>query len=255
IWADRARQLCRTFFEPEFTEFERGPLVRLSGLATMTQYESTFPVPAAFAPQSLTNTLGEVVSGLGLKQLRIAETEKYAHVTYFLNAGLEEPLPGEDRLLIPSPREVATYDEKPAMSAPDVTDLLLKKMDGYDLIVCNLANLDMVGHTGIIPAAIQAVEVVDGCVGRLVEAMLKAGGRVLLTADHGNAEEMIDAKGGPQTAHSLNDVPLVYIEQLREAASLKEGKLGDLAPTILGLWGVERPAEMTGEMLVTLPAG
>lgn len=248
--ADRARQLCRVWFEDDFSEFERGPKVALSGLATMTRYESTFPVPAAFGPKTIERTLGEVVSGLGLKQLRIAETEKYAHVTYFLNCGREEPLPGEDRVMVPSPREVATYDEKPSMSAGEVTEKLLAAMDGYDLVVCNLANLDMVGHTGIIAAAIEAVQTVDGCVGRLVQAMLDRDGRVLLTADHGNAEEMIDAGGGPQTAHSLNNVPLVYIEKGREGAALKPGRLGDLAPTILSLWGQTPPEQMTGNCLV-----
>ncbi len=249
--ADRSRQLCRTFFEPDFNEFERGPLVRLSGLATMTSYESTFPCPAAFAPRTIEMTLGEVVSGLGLRQLRIAETEKYAHVTYFLNCGREQPFPGEFRELIASPREVATYDLKPSMSANEVTGKLLEKINDYDLIVCNLANLDMVGHTGVIDATKLAVETVDSCVGQLVQAMLKQGGRVLLTADHGNAEEMLDANNNPQTAHSLNYVPLVYIEKGCESASIKEGRLADLAPTILALWGVDKPEQMSGENLVS----
>jgi 2,3-bisphosphoglycerate-independent phosphoglycerate mutase len=189
-----------------------------------------------------------VASQHGLTQLRIAETEKYAHVTYFLNCGLEEPLPGEERALIPSPREVATYDLKPQMSAREVTEELLKRRAGFDLCVCNLANLDMVGHTGIIPAAVAACEVVDECVWRLVAAFLEVGGQVFLTADHGNAEEMLDATGGPQTAHSTNPVPLIHMDA-RGGRALKPGKLGDIAPTILASWGLTKPAEMTGESL------
>ena len=246
--ADRARQIARAFFEKDFKEFVRPLCPKLSGFATMTQYESSFPLPVAFGPQSLEGFLGQVVSDMGLKQLRIAETEKYAHVTYFLNCGVEEPLPGEDRALIPSPREVPTYDHKPQMSAPEVTDMLLARRRDYDLCVCNLANLDMVGHTGIIPAVITACETVDACVGRIVEAFLADGAQIFLTADHGNAEEMIDAQGGPQTAHSTNNVPLIYIGG-RSPHTLKTGKLGDIAPTILSSWGVAQPASMTGTTL------
>lgn len=249
--ADRARQITRALCDPAFQEFERPGLPRLAGFATMTQYEQAFPLPAAFPPESVDECLGEVVSKAGLKQLRIAETEKYAHVTYFLNCGREEPFPGEDRVLIPSPRDVATYDLKPGMSAELVTETLLSKWGEYDLAVCNLANLDMVGHTGIIPAVIQACEVVDACVGRLVERVLSTGGRVLLTADHGNAEEMIDKNGGPQTAHSTNPVALVYVEEGADGAQVAPGVLGDIAPTILELWGLPRPEAMTGTPLVT----
>jgi 2,3-bisphosphoglycerate-independent phosphoglycerate mutase len=249
--ADRARQITRALCDPAFQEFERPGLPKLAGFATMTQYEQAFPLPAAFPPESITGTLGETVSRAGLKQLRIAETEKYAHVTYFLNCGREEPFPGEDRVLIPSPRDVATYDLKPGMSAELVTETLLSKWGEYDLAVCNLANLDMVGHTGIIPAVIQACETVDACVGRLVERVLSTGGRVLLTADHGNAEEMIDKNGGPQTAHSTNPVALVYVEEGAPGAQVAPGVLGDLAPTILELWGLPRPEAMTGTPLVT----
>lgn len=246
--ADRARQLSRAFFEKDFKEFDRPCCPRLSAFATMTQYESSFPLPAAFGPQSLDGFLGQVVSEMGLKQLRIAETEKYAHVTYFLNCGVEEPLPGEERVLVPSPREVPTYDHKPEMSAREVTEALLVRRAEFDLCVCNLANLDMVGHTGIIPAAIRACETVDECVGRLVPAFLNAGGQVFLTADHGNAEEMLDASGGPQTAHSTNPVPLLHIDA-QGGRKLKQGKLGDIAPTILASWGLEQPAAMNGKSL------
>ena len=246
--ADRARQISRAFFEDEFKEFVRPLRPRLSGFATMTQYESSFPLPVASPPQSLDGFLGQVVSGLGLKQLRIAETEKYAHVTYFLNCGLEEPVPGEERVLIPSPREVPTYDHKPEMSAREVTELLLTRRRDFDFCVCNLANLDMVGHTGLIPAAISACETVDECVGRLVEAFLADGGQVFLTADHGNAEEMLDASGGPQTAHSTNPVPLVHIDP-KGGRTLRPGKLGDIAPTILASWGQAQPDTMTGASL------
>lgn len=246
--ADRARQISRAFFEKDFNEFTRPYCPKLSAFATMTQYESSFPLPAAFGPQSLDGFLGQVVSEKGLKQLRIAETEKYAHVTYFLNCGVEEPLPGEERVLIPSPREVPTYDHKPEMSAREVTEALLARRAEFDLCVCNLANLDMVGHTGIIPAVIRACETVDECVGRLVAAFLDAGGQVFITADHGNAEEMLDVSGGPQTAHSTNPVPLLHINATG-GRRLKPGKLGDIAPTILASWGLEKPAVMSGESL------
>lgn len=248
--ADRARQIARAIFESDFNKFERKVVPNLAGFATMTQYESTFPLPAAFPPESYDNTLGEVVSNCGMKQLRIAETEKYAHVTYFLNCGREEPFDGEDRVMIQSPRDVATYDLKPQMSADEVADALIEKWGGYDLCVCNLANLDMVGHTGIMDAAEAACATVDHCVGRIVDMVLESGGRVLLTADHGNAEQMIAEDGTPHTAHSTNPVPLVYIEKGCENASLEEGILGDIAPTILGLWEIEQPEAMTGKNLV-----
>ncbi|GAB6178239.1 2,3-bisphosphoglycerate-independent phosphoglycerate mutase [Desulfobaculum senezii] len=250
--ADRARQIVRTLFDDDFAEFERERRPKLAALTTMTMYESAFPLPVAFAPEGIADGLGEVVSRMGLKQLRIAETEKYAHVTYFFNGGREEPFDGEDRKLVPSPREVATYDEKPEMSAREVTDAFvdLWKNKGYDFAVLNFANLDMVGHTGIIPAACKAVSVVDECVARVVPAVLERGGRILLTADHGNAEQMLDAAGGPHTAHSTNQVPLVLIEESASGTRLRPGKLGDLAPTILSLWGADVPEAMTGENLV-----
>ncbi|MUM78353.1 2,3-bisphosphoglycerate-independent phosphoglycerate mutase [Pseudodesulfovibrio sp. F-1] len=247
--ADRARQISRAIFDPDFAEFDRPAVPRLAGFATMTRYEEGTPLPAAFPPQSFDGTLGEVVSGLGLRQLRIAETEKYAHVTYFLNCGREEPFPGEDRVMIPSPREVATYDLKPQMSAEQVTQTLMERLPDYDLCVCNLANLDMVGHTGVIDAARTACEVVDDCVGRIVAAVLGLGGRVLLTADHGNAEQMLAEDGTPHTAHSTNPVPLALIEEGGETTVLDPGILGDIAPTLLALWGVDAPTAMTGRNL------
>ncbi len=251
--ADRARELTRSLFDPAFADFERTAFPRLANLTTMTEYDVSFGLPTAFPPIATSEILAEVVSGLGLRQLRIAETEKYAHVTYFFNCGREEPFPGEERVLVPSPRDVATYDLKPEMSAAQVTDSFLERWNAGDIdfAVCNLAILDMVGHTGIIPAVITACETVDACVGRIVEAVLARGGRVLLTADHGNAEEMIDADGQPQTAHSKNPVNLVLIEgDGRARPKLRAGVLGDIAPTILALWGVSKPARMTGESLL-----
>lgn len=250
--ADRARQLTRAFYEPSFTGFERGAVPKLAAFATFTPYESTLPVPAAFEKPSLDHSMGEVVSSLGLKQLRIAETEKYAHVTYFYNCGREEPFPGEDRRLIPSPRDVATYDLKPQMSAVQVTDTMLKEWATaqYGFVVCNLANPDMVGHTGIIPAAIKACETVDACAARIIETVLESGGRLLITADHGNVEEMLTPDGKPQTAHTTNKVTLVVLDDGSVKKLRPDGKLGDIAPTILRLWGLPVPKEMTGQSLL-----
>jgi len=249
--ADRAREITKAFIEPGFDAFERVKTPALAAYATMTEYESTFGLPVAFAPEELTNTLGQVYSEAGLKQLRIAETEKYAHVTYFLNGGREEAFPGEDRVMIPSPREVATYDLKPQMSVYEVTDAFEQAWaKGYDLVVCNLANLDMVGHTGIVEAAVAACKAVDECVGRIVSTVLASGGCVLVTADHGNAEEMIAADGGKMTAHTLNEVPLILVDPSRVDAKLSDGKLADLAPTILKLAGLAQPQQMTGRCLV-----
>ncbi|MFP5220807.1 MAG: 2,3-bisphosphoglycerate-independent phosphoglycerate mutase [Acidobacteriota bacterium] len=249
--ADRAREITKAFIEPGFEAFARARTPALAAYATMTEYESSFGLPVAFAPEELTNTLGQVYSEAGLRQLRIAETEKYAHVTYFLNGGREEAFPGEDRVLIPSPREVATYDLKPQMSVYEVTDAFQQAWaKGYDLVVCNLANLDMVGHTGIVEAAVAACNAVDECVGRIVSTVLASGGRVLVTADHGNAEEMIAADGGKMTAHTLNEVPLILVDPSRIGAKLSDGKLADLAPTILKLAGLAQPWQMTGRCLV-----
>lgn len=249
--ADRARQIARCLFDDAFTDFDRKARPRLAAFSTMTQYEGDFPMPAAFHRQDLKNGLGQVVSEAGLRQLRIAETEKYAHVTYFFNGGLEEPFPGEERRLIPSPREVATYDLKPQMSVREVTDTLLNEWEtgGYALVVCNFANLDMVGHTGVIPAAVTACEAVDECVGRVVEAVKARNGRLLMTADHGNAEEMLTPDNHPQTAHSKNPVALILMDG-DPPRVLKPGKLGDIAPTILSLWGMPVPEAMSGQNMV-----
>lgn len=250
--ADRARELSQALFDDGFTGFDRGAVPRLAGFTTMTAYESGFPMPVAFRKEAGTDTLGEVVSRLGLAQLRIAETEKYAHVTYFFNGGKEDPFEGEARILVESPRDVATYDLKPEMSVFEVTDKLITawKSGKYSLVVCNLANLDMVGHTGILPAAITACEAVDGCVRRILDAVLATGGRALVTADHGNAEEMCDAQGNPHTAHTMNMVPLVLVEENTTVSLRDEGILGDIAPTLLDLWGQTKPVTMTGTSLL-----
>jgi 2,3-bisphosphoglycerate-independent phosphoglycerate mutase len=219
----------------------------------MTLYDETFSLPVAFPPLHLERILGETVSRAGCRQLRIAETEKYAHVTYFFNGGEERPFPGEDRCLVPSPREVATYDEKPEMSAPEVTAEVLSRIDGnrYDLIVLNFANMDMVGHTGVLAAALKAVEAVDRCLQPIVDRMKERGEPLIVTADHGNAERMRDGSGSPHTAHTTNPVPLVLVDDRFKGASLREGGcLADIAPTILALMGLEQPEEMTGISLL-----
>ena len=244
---DRAREITRTFVDPDFTGFEREFIKPL--YVCMTQYDATMPnVTVAFKPQTLENTLGEVLSKEGLTQLRIAETEKYAHVTFFFNGGVEAVSEGEERALIASPK-VATYDLKPEMSAYEVCDEVIARIDSekYDVIILNFANCDMVGHTGVFDAAVAAVEAVDTCVGKVVDKMLEKGGRVLITADHGNADKMIDTDGSTFTAHTTNLVPLILVGDDKE---LKEGRLCDLAPTMLQLMGIEKPAEMTGESLI-----
>ncbi len=250
--ADRAREITRAFTEEGFDGFYRPHRVQLSSYVCLTEYDATFPLPVAFPSQGFPNLLGEIVSRAGLRQLRIAETEKYAHVTFFFNGGSEDPFPGEERVLIPSPKEVATYDQKPAMSAPEVTDEVVRRVEAgtYDFIVLNYANPDMVGHTGILPAAVAAMETVDACVGRLADAVLAAGGSLLITADHGNCEEMADGKGGAHTAHTSNPVPLLLIDPDRKDAHLRDGILADIAPTLLGLLGLETPREMTGRSLI-----
>ncbi len=244
---DRARELTRAFVDDAFNGFEREK-IDLAGYVCMTCYDKTMPnCTVAFPPQSLNNTLGEVVERAGMKQLRIAETEKYAHVTFFFNGGVEAPFEHESRALIASPK-VATYDLKPEMSAYEVTDKLLELLDTEDLdmVVLNYANCDMVGHTGVFEAAVAAVEAVDCCVGRVVEKVLGIGGAILLTADHGNADEMTNPDGSPMTAHSTNRVPIIAIGCEGE---LNDGALCDLAPTVLSLLGIEKPAEMTGKNL------
>ncbi len=250
--ADRARQWVHAFFDEEFSFFDRGVLPRISAMASMTQYESTLPIAAAFSKDTLAQTLGEIVSERGYSQLRIAETEKYAHVTYFFNGGKEEAFKNEDRILIPSPKDVATYDLKPEMNVGEVTDKLITAIESgqYDFIVCNLANTDMVGHTGIIPAAMAACKAVDACVARIEKCVLENNGVFCLTADHGNVEEMIDENGKPQTAHSMNKTPFLMENKDGFIKLVPEGKLGDIAPTLLRMWKEEIPPQMTGISLL-----
>lgn len=247
---DRARELTRSIVDTDFSGFEREYFKTY--YVCMTQYDATIEgVHIAYLPESYSNTLGEYISKLGLKQLRIAETEKYAHVTFFFNGGVEVPNEGEDRILIPSPK-VPTYDMKPEMSAYEVTDALVSKIleKKYDVIIVNYANPDMVGHTGIVDAAVKAVEAVDKCVGRVADAMLSVGGSMIITADHGNVEEMIDpVTGGPQTAHTTNPVPFIVIGEgnvkLRDS-----GILADIAPTLLDMMKLPVPEEMTGKSMI-----
>ena len=248
---DRAREITRTLVDPDFTGFERKNGFFPLTYVCFTQYDATMPgVLVAFHPQSLVNTFGEYISKLGKTQLRIAETEKYAHVTFFFNGGKEEPYAGEDRALIHSPK-VATYDLKPEMSAYEVCDEMIRRIESgkYDVIILNFANCDMVGHTGVFDAAVKAVEAVDTCVGRIVEALEKCGGAMLLTADHGNADKMYEADGSPFTAHTTNPVPfLVY--GVKDAKLREGGRLADIAPTMLKIMGLAQPAEMTGKSII-----
>lgn len=250
--ADRAREMTRALTDAEFSGFARNQRPQLTDFVCMSEYDETFNLPVAFPSETLTRILAEVVSDAGLTQLRIAETEKYAHVTFFFNGGVEKAWPGEDRVLIPSPKEVATYDLKPSMSAVEVTDEVVARVESghYDLIILNFANPDMVGHTGVLPAAIEAMETVDSCVERVVASVLAADGQLLLTADHGNCEQMTDSDGGVHTAHSSNPVPLVLIGDQSQPKVLRNGILADLAPTILHLLNLPQPAEMTGTSLV-----
>ncbi|MEO6564956.1 MAG: 2,3-bisphosphoglycerate-independent phosphoglycerate mutase, partial [Casimicrobiaceae bacterium] len=251
--ADRARQLTRTLTDPGFDGFARSRVPALGAYVCLTSYGEEFAhLPVAFAPQTIRNSLGEYLASLGLAQLRIAETEKYAHVTYFFNGGVESVYPREDRILVPSPK-VATYDLQPEMSAPEVTNKLVAAIASgrYDVVVCNLANGDMVGHTGNFEAARAAVEALDVAVGRVVDAARRAGGEVLITADHGNAEMMHDpATRQAHTAHTLNRVPFLYVG--RPAKVRSGGALQDIAPTILALLGLPQPVEMTGRSLVEM---
>src|SRR5207247_9882950 len=237
------RELTRALTEPAFDGFLRNIIAKFSAFATMTSYDETFVHPVAFAPVRLTKILPEIVSDLGLNQLRIAETEKYAHVPYFFNGGNEKTYHGEDRVLIPSPRDVATYDLKPEMSAREVADEAVRRIESrqYHLIVLNFADPDMVGHTGNLQAAIQAAEVIDECLNKVISAMRRIGGAVVLTADHGNLEQMVDyATGQPHTAHTLNPVPCVIVDD-RLRALRASGVLADIAPTILMVMGLPQP--------------
>ena len=251
--ADRARQITRAYVTRDFDAFVRPTGYLDPHFVCMTQYDKEIQAPVAFPPQSLVNTLGEVLARNHLRQLRIAETEKYAHVTFFFNGGVETPNPGEDRVLIPSPK-VATYDLKPEMSASELT----VKVSGviasgkHDVIIMNFANPDMIGHTGKMEAAVKAVETVDACMGNIVASVLEKGGTVLITADHGNAEVMVENDGGPHTAHTVDRVPFILVDERLRNISLRDGgALKDIAPTILELLGLPEPAEMTGRSLIS----
>jgi 2,3-bisphosphoglycerate-independent phosphoglycerate mutase len=252
--ADRAREIGRAFTEPGFGEFERKAAPRLSAFVCMTEYDKTFALPVAFPPADLTEIFPEIVSRAGLRQLRCAETEKYAHVTFFFNGGRETVYPNEDRILVPSPRDVKTYDHKPEMSAREVTDKLVEAIGTgrYGFILVNYANPDMVGHTGLLDAAVKAVKVVDECVGRLWQAARRQGMALLLTADHGNCEMMTDPQTGePHTAHTLNPVPFILADPDFKGAKLRaKGVLADVAPTALAVMGLGQPKEMKGLGLV-----
>jgi 2,3-bisphosphoglycerate-independent phosphoglycerate mutase len=250
--ADRAREITRALTDHAFSGFTRAYFPKLAGFVTLSRYGEDFDLPCAYTQEPIHNGFGEYISSLGLKQLRIAETEKYAHVTYFFNGGREQPYPGEDRILVPSPK-IATYDLKPEMSAFEVTDKLEAAILSrqYQAIICNYANGDMVGHSGNMSAATKAIEALDVCIGRVVKAMLSIGGEVIITADHGNAEQMLDrATHQAHTAHTLNPVPFLYIG--RKARLTDKGALRDLAPSLLTMMGLPQPAEMTGRSLIQI---
>jgi 2,3-bisphosphoglycerate-independent phosphoglycerate mutase len=246
--ADRARQLSQAFLLENFDGFDREVCPRVN-FVSLTQYDVTYPSPFIFASEELRKILGEVVSAAGKTQLRIAETEKYPHVTYFFNGGIERAFPGEDRKIIPSPK-VATYDLQPEMSAPEVTDEVIARIGKYDLIILNLANPDMVGHTGVVSAAIKAVETIDASVARIVPAVLSLGGACLVTADHGNCEQMRNADGSPNTAHTTNLVHFIYVADNARRFRVEDGILADVAPTVLSLLDLAQPGEMTGRNLL-----
>jgi 2,3-bisphosphoglycerate-independent phosphoglycerate mutase len=246
--ADRARQLSQAFLFRDFDGFDREAWPQVQYL-TLTQYDATYPSPFIFAPAELAHILGEVVSAAGKMQLRIAETEKYPHVTYFFNGGVEKSFPSEDRKIVPSPK-VATYDLQPEMSAREVTEEVLARVDKYDLIILNFANPDMVGHTGVVEAGIKAVETIDECVSRIVPAILALGGSCLITADHGNCELMRNPDGSPNTAHTTNLVHFIYVAENAKDFRVESGILADVAPTLLFLLGLPQPKEMTGRNLL-----
>ncbi|OGT37371.1 MAG: phosphoglycerate mutase (2,3-diphosphoglycerate-independent) [Gammaproteobacteria bacterium RIFCSPHIGHO2_12_FULL_38_14] len=251
--ADRAREITSALTMREFSGFLRENCPKLSAFVSFTQYDETFNLPIAFPPQTIQQILPEYLSSLGLNQLRIAETEKYAHVTFFFNGGREAPYPGENRILIPSPK-VATYDLQPEMSAPELTQAFVQeiKKEYYDFIVCNFANPDMVGHTGNFQAAVQAIETIDACLAQIIDTILEGGGEAIITADHGNAEQLFDeATGQPHTAHTNFLVPFLYVGRKAQFIENK-GKLSDIAPTILYLMGLPIPREMTGHQLLAL---
>ncbi|HVF71118.1 MAG TPA: 2,3-bisphosphoglycerate-independent phosphoglycerate mutase [Chthoniobacterales bacterium] len=246
--ADRARQLSQAFLGADFNGFDRETWPRVN-YVTLTQYDATYPSPFVFAPEELRKILSEVVSAAGKTQLRIAETEKYPHVTYFFNGGVERAFPAEDRKIVPSPK-VATYDLRPEMSARELTDEVLARLDKYDLIILNFANPDMVGHTGVVAAGIRAVETIDECVSRIVPAVVNMGGACLVTADHGNCELMRNPDGSPNTAHTTNLVHFIYVADNASSFRVEDGILADVAPTLLFLLGLPQPREMTGRNLL-----
>ena len=248
---DRARQLTRAFVDREFNGFTRKNGHLGVHFVCMTLYDKTIDAPVAFLPQELRNTLGEVLSQNGIAQLRLAETEKYAHVTFFFNGGREEPYPGEERVLVPSPK-VATYDLKPEMSAPEVTRVFKERLaqDRYGVVIMNYANPDMVGHTGDFLAAVRAVETVDACLGEVVRAVEEKHGTLIVTADHGNCEKMVDEEGHPCTSHTTNPVPFILVGKRTGGCVLRNGRLEDIAPTVLHLLDIPVPAEMTGTSLI-----
>ncbi|HEY5813062.1 MAG TPA: 2,3-bisphosphoglycerate-independent phosphoglycerate mutase [Terrimicrobiaceae bacterium] len=248
--ADRARQLSVAFLQKAFSGFDR-EVTPAVNFVTLTEYDKTYGCPIVFQPQSLANILGEVVSGAGLAQLRIAETEKYPHVTYFFNGGVEKQYPGEERIIVPSPKDVPTYDYKPEMSAPEVTAKVVEALPNFDLVILNFANPDMVGHTGVVEAGVEAVEKIDECVKAVVEKTLSLGGHLLITADHGNCEQMRNRDGSPNTAHTTNLVHIIYVADKAPTFRIESGILADIAPTLLHLLGLQQPAEMTGHNLIT----
>jgi 2,3-bisphosphoglycerate-independent phosphoglycerate mutase len=249
--SDRAREITRALTDPEFKAFKRDRVPRLSSFVCLTTYDEVFDLPVAFGPMRLVNILGEVLSTHGMRQLRIAETEKYAHVTFFFNGGEERPFSLEDRVLVPSPRDVSTYDKKPEMSAREITDKLVEHIMShqYGFMLANYANPDMVGHTGVIDAAVNAVQVIDECLGRVLAAAKQEGMVVFVTADHGNCEIMLDpSTGQPHTAHTTDPVPFVIAQ--KDVRLRDNGILADVAPTVLDLMGIDIPAEMTGKSLI-----
>ena len=247
--ADRAREISDAFLKPDFDGFDR-VVTPTTHYVTLTEYDETYSCPAIFAPEKLDMVLGQTVAAAGLNQLRIAETEKYPHVTYFFNGGAEQANAGEDRVIIPSPKDVPTYDFKPQMSAPEVTDTVVSKLKDYDLVILNFANPDMVGHTGVVEAAIKAVETIDAGVKAVVDETLRLGGKLLITADHGNCEYMRNPDGSPNTAHTTFLVHAVYVASDSDQFKVKDGILADVAPTLLDMLGVPKPAQMTGHTLL-----
>jgi 2,3-bisphosphoglycerate-independent phosphoglycerate mutase len=253
--ADRVREIATALLDPAFDGFTRPRRVRFAAALGLVEYSDQLNrfLGTLFPPENLNDTFGEVIARAGLRQLRIAESEKYAHVTFFFNGGRETVFPGEERILVPSPK-VATYDQQPEMSAPEVTDKVVEAIDAgrFDVIVLNYANADMVGHTGRLDAAVKAVETIDACLGRVTAAVEKAGGTLVVTADHGNAEMMRDPdNGGPHTAHTLNPVPFLVVHP-PAVAILQDGRLADVAPTLLDILGLDKPAAMTGHSLIRL---